>query len=137
MAMYMCPVNAHDVGGADLAAVPLDLSERSYELWEREVHALLVCLVSAGHMTVDEMRRGIEHLPADTYNSWGYYEKWAASIAVILVERGIFNQAEWVRVCVCVDLCPCLQLNHTNPLPPPPPGKEARTERRRGIECRG
>ncbi len=94
MALYMCPVNAHDVGGAEME-IPLDLTERNYEYWERAVHAMLVTLVGKGHITLDEMRRGVEQLPADTYNSWGYYEKWAVSISHAMIERGLFVKAEW------------------------------------------
>jgi nitrile hydratase subunit alpha len=94
MAKYLCPVNAHDLGGSDLD-LKIDLTEKRFEYWERAVHATMVLLVSKGYLTVDEMRRSIEGLPAETYNSWGYYQKWAAGIAVILIERGIFTQKEW------------------------------------------
>ena len=82
---------SHDCGGDDVY-LKLDLSERKYELWERSVHAAMVVLVSKRLLTVDEMRRGIEALPEDIYNSWGYYGKWAASIAQICIERGTFTE---------------------------------------------
>ena len=94
--VYMCPVlNPHDVGGDEDQYTKLDLTERSYEHWERAVHGLMVLLVGKKMLTVDEMRRGIEALPPAIYDTWGYYEKWAISIASILIERGIFTQFAW------------------------------------------
>lgn len=81
----------HDVGGDESLFLKLDLSEKKYAFWERKVHALMVLLVSKGKLTVDELRRGIENLPPTTYGQWGYYEKWAASIATISIERGTFS----------------------------------------------
>jgi hypothetical protein len=37
----------------------IDLKERLYEQWEREIHAVMVTLIGKGLLTVDEMRRGI------------------------------------------------------------------------------
>ena len=59
----------HDVGGVTDLFQPLDLAEREYALWERKCHALLVLLVSRKHMSTDELRRGVEALPAATYVS--------------------------------------------------------------------
>ena len=45
-------------------------------------------------MTVDEMRRGIEALPPDEYEALSYYERWAASLETILVEKGVVSSEE-------------------------------------------
>jgi hypothetical protein len=45
-------------------------------------------------MRVDELRRGIESLAPDAYDRLSYYERWIASIAKVLVEKGVFSQAE-------------------------------------------
>jgi len=81
--------------------VPLDMSERSYELWERNVHALMVLLVTKGALTVDEMRRAIEYLPPAVYATWGYYEKWAVGISHILIgtESHIYWRMCYVYMC--------------------------------------
>lgn len=81
----------HDVGGA-LTSLPIDLTERPFQHWERAVHALMVCLVQKKLLTVDEMRRAIEGLPKHVYEAWGYYEKWAAGIAAVSIERGTISQ---------------------------------------------
>jgi len=86
---------AHDVGGVALSSVFNLSSPAVYHLWERNVHACMVLLVSKGHLTVDEMRRGIEALPAEQYVSWGYYDKWAASIVGILLQRGVITESDF------------------------------------------
>ena len=45
-------------------------------------------------MRVDELRRGIESLEPNAYDTLTYYERWIASIAKILVEKGVLDQAE-------------------------------------------
>lgn len=53
---------SHDVGGIyskDADLMVIDLKERLYEQWEREIHAIMVTLIGKGLLTVDEMRRGI------------------------------------------------------------------------------
>ena len=40
------------------------------------------------------MRRGIEALPPDEYAALSYYERWAASMETILVEKGIISSDE-------------------------------------------
>ena len=42
----------------------------------------------------DEMRRLIESLPMEEYESLSYYEKWAASLESILVEKKVLTTQE-------------------------------------------
>ena len=79
---------AHDLGGVEaLLQEAVDAKDKGYSHWERQMHAVLLVLVSKGLMSVDEMRRGIEQLHPEHYRAFGYYEKWAASTAQILLER--------------------------------------------------
>ena len=83
----------HDLGGRPAGAV--DISEHDYDVWEKRIDALFSLLVQEERlMRVDELRRGIEALAPDAYASLSYYERWIASIAAILVEKGILDQAE-------------------------------------------
>jgi nitrile hydratase len=85
----------HDVGGqASLLQGPLDISGRAPAFWECRTHALLVELAATEKITVDELRRGIEELDEQRYRSWGYYDKWAVSIATIALERGLLTEEE-------------------------------------------
>ena len=45
-------------------------------------------------LTIDELRRGIESLPAELYDNLDYYERWIAAMTNILVEKGILDRAE-------------------------------------------
>jgi len=84
----------HDMGGEP--AGPVDQAEHHYALWEKRVDALLVLLSDKKRriIGVDELRRGIESLPADAYERMSYYERWIASITANLVEKGVLDQDE-------------------------------------------
>lgn len=67
--------------------------EHDYEPWEKRVDALMSLLVRDRKlMRVDELRRGIEALAPDVYDRLLYYERWIASIAAILVEKGVLDR---------------------------------------------
>ena len=85
----------HDLGG--LADGAIDRSEHDYAPWEKRVHAILLLLTEKGVMTVDELRHGIETLGADHYDRLTYYERWIASIANTLIDRGAITVDELGR----------------------------------------
>ncbi len=82
----------HDLGG--LPAGPVPRAEHELAFWEKRVDAMLQLLARKRLMTVDELRRGIESLPAEDYDRMSYYERWIASIARIMVEHGVVTQRE-------------------------------------------
>ncbi len=84
----------HDMGGQP--AGPVDRHEHDTAFWEKRVDAIMMLLTGKERrlMTVDELRRGIESLAPDVYDKLGYYERWIASIASILVEKGLLTQTE-------------------------------------------
>ena len=86
----------HDVGGlSSLLDGPLDLSGGPPPAFcERRTHALLVTLAATNKIRVDELRRGIEELDEQRYRAWGYYDKWAASMATVALERGLLTEDE-------------------------------------------
>ena len=85
--------NPHDVGGMPTDE-PIDRGEHEWADWERQTAAVVGAVRSRGLMTVDEMRRGIEALPPDEYEALSYYERWAASLETILVEKGVVSSEE-------------------------------------------
>jgi hypothetical protein len=87
----------HDLGGQP--AGPIDRSEHSYAPWEKRVHALQILLADPCRrvMTVDQLRHGIESLGTAEYDRLSYYERWIASIANILLQRGVFTADELGR----------------------------------------
>ena len=87
----------HDMGG--LPAGPVDRGEHDYAFWEKRVDALMR-LLSAPHrqlLRVDELRRNIEALPPDAYDTMSYYERWMAAIAATLLQRGVVTAEELGR----------------------------------------
>ena len=84
---------AHDRGGWP-DETPIDRSEHEYSDWERRVDAVHQVLGQQGIRTTDEMRRAIESLPQDRYESLSYYEKWTAALELLLIEKGILTEAE-------------------------------------------
>ena len=83
----------HDRGGWP-DDTPIDRSEHEYSDWERRVDAVHQVLGAQGIRTTDEMRRAIESLPAEQYESLSYYEKWTAALEILLIEKGILTAAE-------------------------------------------
>ena len=88
------PRAVHDLGGLPGGAI--DRAEHDATFWEQRVDAMLCLLADPKRRLVDtaELRRGIESLGPDAYQSLSYYERWAASVAAIMVEKGIVGQDE-------------------------------------------
>lgn len=85
----------HDVGGLDFGEVHPG-PEHDYAFWEKRVDALLVLLSHPDRalLRVDELRRGIEDLGPEAYDSMSYYDRWISSITNILVEKGVVGREE-------------------------------------------
>lgn len=91
----------HDVGGTP-SNEPIAREEHAFMPWELRVDAVLSALTDAGRpggrrMTVDELRRGIESMPAGDYRELGYYAKWLRSMIAIMAERGLVDRAQIAR----------------------------------------
>lgn len=86
----------HDLGG--LPAGRVDQSEHQLNFWEWRVDAMVRLLFARG-LLIDfaELRRAIEDLTPDAYNDLTYYERWTASVATLLVEKGVITQDELDR----------------------------------------
>jgi len=89
----------HDMGG--LPAGRVEPSEHDYAEWERRVDALMVLLSGvkggARRMTVDELRKNIEALGPEAYDTMSYYERWVTSITQTMIQRGIVTTDELGR----------------------------------------
>ena len=83
----------HDRGGWPTDE-PIDRSEHELMDWERRMDALHRVLGGKGIRSTDEMRRAIESLPPERYESMTYYERWTAALEILLVEKGILTEAE-------------------------------------------
>jgi hypothetical protein len=86
----------HDRGSWPSEA-PIDRSEHELEDWELLTDSLVGALSSNRVMNVDELRRGIEHMPAEEYEAASYYERWLYSAETILTEKGVLEPGELER----------------------------------------
>jgi nitrile hydratase len=87
----------HDRGSWPTDA-PIDRSEHELEDWELLTDSLVGALSSNRVMNVDELRRGIESMPPDEYESASYYERWLYSAETILTEKGLLEPGELDRL---------------------------------------
>lgn len=93
----------HDMGGLPAGRVePTEHDDaRSYSDWERRVDALVVLLTGLKGkrrlMTVDELRKNIEVLAPEVYDSTSYYERWITSVTQTLIQRGVITSVDLAR----------------------------------------
>ena len=87
----------HDMGG--LEAGPIDTEEHPTEPWEKRVRVMRQLLGRRRPpvTTTDELRRGVEDLGAEDYHRLSYYECWTASLANILLQKGVISVEELGR----------------------------------------
>lgn len=81
----------HDMGG--LPGSGIDQSGHECAPWEKLVDAMFI-LLSTKHpelFKVDELRRNIETLAPDVYDSLTYYERWIGAIANTMIQRGVIT----------------------------------------------
>lgn len=82
----------HDMGGDQ--AGPIVPDDHDFALWEKRVDALMVIASSKGHFTVDGLRRVLEDMGAEAFETQSYYERWVQSINQNLIEAGVYSTAE-------------------------------------------
>jgi hypothetical protein len=83
----------HDRGGWPNEE-PIDRNEHQLMDWERRMDALHAVLGAKGLRSTDEMRRAIESLPPEQYESLSYYERWTAALEILLLEKGVLTRDE-------------------------------------------
>jgi len=83
----------HDRGGWS-DDTPINRSEHVLSDWETRVDALHMVLGAKRVRTTDEMRRAIESLELEKYESLSYYEKWTAALEILMLEKGVLNADE-------------------------------------------
>lgn len=82
-----------------LEAGPVDRSEHQNDFWEQRVDALVrvLALLDPPLVRTDELRRGIEGLGAQAYETLSYYERWITSVTEILLEKNLVTVDELGR----------------------------------------
>jgi len=82
----------HDMGGD--AAGPAPGPDHDFALWEKRVDALVQIAQAKGVFTVDGLRRALEDMGPDAFETMTYYERWVAALAQNLIEHGVVTVAE-------------------------------------------
>jgi len=82
----------HDMGGQNAGKIPLE--GHDFALWEKRVDALMVLCSTKGYFTVDGLRRVLEDMGEDSFETMTYYERWVASINQNMVEAGAYSLQE-------------------------------------------
>ena len=82
----------HDMGGRDAGPVPK--SEHDFALWEKRVDALMMLCSGKGFFTVDGLRRALEDMGEDAFETMTYYERWIAAVNQNLIEAGAYSLEE-------------------------------------------
>lgn len=82
----------HDMGGD--AAGPVPTQQHDFSLWEKRVDALMIIASAKGHFTVDGLRRVLEDMGPDAFETMTYYERWIASVNQNLIEAGVYTTSE-------------------------------------------
>ncbi|MBV0912907.1 ScnB-like protein [Anianabacter salinae] len=83
------------MGGQDAGPVPQ--AGHDFALWEKRVDALMILGSQAGHFTVDGLRRALEDMGEDAFETMTYYERWIAAINQNLIEAGVYSIEELGR----------------------------------------
>jgi hypothetical protein len=85
----------HDFGGVTkFMCEAVDTEPHTLTAFDKEVDAIRQILGRKGVMSVDELRRGIEAIPEETYHRLSYYQRWIRSIADNLLRKGVISEAE-------------------------------------------
>ncbi len=86
-------LGVHDLAGVQEAFGPINIEEPTFSAhWQSRIDALAYVLFKNGVVEVNEFRRFIEALPADSYAKFHYYGKWAVSLLQILLRKGLVKE---------------------------------------------
>lgn len=69
-------------------------AEHDWALWEKRVDALLTLATAKGHFTVDGLRRALEDMGPEAFETMSYYERWIEAVNRNLIEAGVYSTAE-------------------------------------------
>jgi len=86
--------NPADIGGEE--AGPIDTIDHGLKFWEKQANALRNTLTSRRIVRLDELRRAAEELGA-RYYQLAYFERTTEAMRSLLLEKGLFTEAELER----------------------------------------
>ena len=81
----------HDMGGEPGGAI--DTADHGMKFWEKQANALRNTLTRRKIVRLDELRRAAEDL-GESYLKLAYFERTTHALRVVLLEHGLFTEAE-------------------------------------------
>ncbi len=82
----------HDMGGRE--AGPVEAAEHDHALWEKRVDAIRQIASENGYFSVDGLRRALEDMGPEAFETMTYYERWIAATTQNLIAAGAFTVEE-------------------------------------------
>ncbi|MGK7654475.1 MULTISPECIES: SH3-like domain-containing protein [unclassified Roseovarius] len=76
------------------SAGPIAMEGHDFALWEKRVDALMVLCGAKGLFTVDGLRRALEDMGEDAFETLSYYDRWIAATNQNLIEAGVYTLEE-------------------------------------------
>ena len=70
-------------------------NDKQLRHWEHQIHALVVVLISMELVTASALHQEVAKLQG--YADWGYYDKWAAALAKVLLKAGLIKLRDFDR----------------------------------------
>lgn len=88
--------SVHDLGGMqNFGPVDIENSEQVFHArWEGRVLGLQRAILSLGVWNIDVFRYQQECVRPSDYLSWSYYERWARTLAITAIEKGLISEDE-------------------------------------------
>ena len=80
------------MGGQE--AGPVDADEHDYAIWEKRVDAIRQISADRGYFTVDGLRRALEDMGEEAFETMTYYERWMLATCQNLMAEGVFTTEE-------------------------------------------
>lgn len=69
-------------------------TDRDLYDWEKSTHALIEALREQGIIYTEELRVGIDAIPAKQFDLLSHYETWSASVEMLLVNKNVLTDQE-------------------------------------------
>ena len=82
----------HDMGGT--LAGPVPDGSHDFAIWEKRVDALVILAGLKGVFTVDGLRRVLEDMGEEAFETMTYYERWVAALNQNMLEAGVYSVSE-------------------------------------------
>ena len=80
------------MGGQD--AGPVTPDNHDHALWEKRVDAIRQIAADKGYFTVDGLRRALEDMGEEAFETMTYYERWMLATCQNLMAEGVFTTEE-------------------------------------------